>query len=158
MTSELIAFMDLSHLLIYSIRCKKSTKPMNSHPLLFFPDKKLGNSGYNVVPSSSIFKRKRQRAWAQWCITPVLVQLLSCVPLSEYKTCTHTTDTIHNLYKYHCHNTKRIYVPLSQYKTYIRTTVTIQNIYTYHCHNTKHVHVPLSQCETCTRTTTYCNY
>jgi hypothetical protein len=52
-----------------------------------------------------------------------------------------TTVTIQNMYTYHCHNTKHVYVPLSQYKTCIRTT-----------HNTQHVHVPLSQSQSPSKT------
>ena len=65
------------------------------------------------------------------------------VPLLQYKTSTHGTVTIQNMYTFHCHNTKHMHIPLLQYKTSTDGTVTIQNMYTHHYHNTKHVHVQL---------------
>ena len=44
------------------------------------------------------------------------------IPLSQHKTCKHTTVTIQNMYTYHCHSTKHVHVPLSQHKTCTCTT------------------------------------
>jgi hypothetical protein len=48
----------------------------------------------------------------------VLFKLFSCIPLSQYRTCTHTAVTLQNMYTYRCHNTEHVHVLLSRYKTY----------------------------------------